>query len=230
MLQSLYKKDKDIKDVYFRLGMYDYWRSALTKVLWWMPGIENRTDQGIRELAVARTDGIYTSVAASADLMVALNNEGHFGEALTIADTMLEKFQGSLVFCRGKAIALFGLGRFDEAETMYRYILERVEAEPFDNHYDAVACHFLLAKIYLKMKRYTQSIAECNRMGYYSLDSDIKKRLDKYFSEPSNSSNRRKRQTSKIPKRKWCRNSPLLALLGFPFFQEWGCFPEGKQG
>jgi hypothetical protein len=33
------------------------------------------------------------------------------------------------------------------------------------------------------MKRYTQSIAECNRMGYYNLDADIKKRLDKYFAE-----------------------------------------------
>ena len=185
MLQSLYKKDQDIKDVYYGLGMYDYWRSALTRVLWWMPGIENRTDQGIRELSVARTGGVYTSVAASADLMVAQNNEGHFGEALTIADTMLEKFQGSLVFCRGKAIALYGLGRFDEAETMYRYVLERVEAEPFDNHYNAVACHFWLAKIYLKTKRYTQSIAECNRMGYYNLDSDVKKRLDKLFSEAS---------------------------------------------
>jgi tetratricopeptide (TPR) repeat protein len=182
-LQTLYKKFPDIKDTYYGLGMYDYWRSALTKLLWWMPGIENRTEQGIRELLVAKSDGVYTCVSANADLMVILNNEKRYQGALTIAEEMLARFPGSLAFCRGKAAALVGLGRFEEAETLYRFILERVEAEPFDNHYNAVLCHFWLAKIYSKMKRYTLSIAECNRMGYYNLDADIKKRLDKYFSE-----------------------------------------------
>jgi tetratricopeptide (TPR) repeat protein len=182
-LQSLYKKYPDIKDIYYGLGMYDYWRSALTKILWWMPGIENRTEQGIRELLVAKNDGVYTSVSASADLIVIFNNEKRFQDALTIAEEMLVRFPGSLAFCWGKASALFGLGRFDEAEGLYRYVLEQVESEPYDNHYSAVVCHFWLAKIYLKMKRYTQSIAECNRMGYYNLDADIKKRLDKYFAE-----------------------------------------------
>jgi tetratricopeptide (TPR) repeat protein len=183
MLQSLYKKCPDIKDTYYGLGLYDYWRSKLTKLLWWMPGIENRTEQGIRELMIAKADGVYTSISASADLMAVMNNEKRYQEALAIAEEMLVRFPGSLVFCRGKAAALFGLGRFDESEAIYRYILERVEAEPIDNHYDAVVCHFLLANIYLKMKRYTQSIAECNRMGYYGFGGDIKKRLDKYFSD-----------------------------------------------
>jgi tetratricopeptide (TPR) repeat protein len=183
MLQSLYKKFPDIKDTYYGLGIYDYWRSTLTKLLWWMPGIENRTAQGIRELEIAKADGVYTGISACADLMAVLNNEKRFQDALTIAEEMLARFPGSLVFCRGKAVALFGLNRFNESEAVYRFILERVEAEPFDNHYNAVLCHFWLAKIYSKMKRYTQSIAECNRMGYYTLDGDIKKRLDKFFSE-----------------------------------------------
>jgi tetratricopeptide (TPR) repeat protein len=182
-LQSLYKKHPEIKDIYYGLGMYDYWRSALTRVLWWMPGIENRTEEGIRELVVAKTDGVYTRISASADLVAVFNNGKRHKEALTIAEEMLGLFPGSLVFSKGQAAALFGLGRFAEAEAVYRYMLERVEAEPFDNHYNAVTCHFWLARIYLKMKRYTQSIVECNRMGYYSFDEDVKKRLDKLFSE-----------------------------------------------
>jgi hypothetical protein len=75
------------------------------------------------------------------------------------------------------------MGKFDESETLYRTILGRVESEPFDNHYNAVLCHFRLAKINLKMKRYTQCIAECNRMGYYNLDESTKKRLEKCYSE-----------------------------------------------
>ena len=204
-LQSLYKKCPDIKDTYYGLGLYDYWRSTLTKLLWWMPGIENRTEQGIRELVVAKTGGVYTGVSASAELMVVLNNEKRFREALTIAEELLVRFPGSLVFCWGKAVSLFGLGRFDESEAVYRFILERVEVEPVDNHYNAVLCHFRLAQIYLKLKRYTQSIAECNRMGYYSLDVDIKKRLDKYFSEAgklkdqAQAANIRNQETEVVP-------------------------------
>jgi tetratricopeptide (TPR) repeat protein len=117
------------------------------------------------------------------NLITILCNEARYKEALTIADEMLQKYPASLRFSWGKAAALFGDGRYDEAENVYRYILERVEAEPFDNHYNAVLCHFWLAKIYLKMKRYTESVAECNRMGYYNLDEDIKKRLGKFYAE-----------------------------------------------
>jgi tetratricopeptide (TPR) repeat protein len=182
-LTALHKKNAEIKDVFYGLGMYDYWRSALTKILWWMPGIENKSQQGIAELEVARKEGLYTTFSASANLVVIYNNEGQFKTALAIADQMLAKYPESLRFSWGKAAALYGLGKFDESEALYRYILGRVESEPFDNHYNAVLCHFWLAKINLKMKRYTQCVAECNRMGYYNLDESIKKRLEKWYSE-----------------------------------------------
>ena len=182
-LIELQKRNPAIKDCFYGMGMYDYWRSAMTKILWWMPGIENKSKQGIQELEIARKEGVYTSLSASADLVTIYNAEGRFTDALTIADTMLARYPASLRFSWGKAAALFGLGRFDEAESIYRYALERVEAEPMDNHYNAVLCHFWLARIYLKMKRYTQSIAECNRMGYYNLDEPVKKRLERFFAE-----------------------------------------------
>jgi hypothetical protein len=75
------------------------------------------------------------------------------------------------------------LEQFEEAQKTFAYILSRVESEPNDNHYNAVLCHFWLAKIFLRQKLFTQSIAECNRMNYYKLDEDIKKRLEKYFKE-----------------------------------------------
>jgi predicted Zn-dependent protease len=182
-LQSLIKKFPDMQDVKYGLGMYDYWRSAFAKMLWWMPGIANRCEQGIAELFEAKKDGLYTGYSAAASLITIFCNERRYKEAETLADEMLTAFPGSLAATWGKAKALFGEERYDEAEKMFRDILSRVEAEPFDNHYNAVCCHLWLARIYLKMKRYTQSIAECNRMGYYNLDEDIKTRLDKMFSE-----------------------------------------------
>ncbi len=182
-LKALHKKNPQIKDVLFGLGLYDYWRSALTKILWWMPGIENKCEQGIQELEQARKEGLYTSFSAAANLIAIYNGEGRFKEALALADEVLAKYPGSVKFSWGRAAALFGECRFEESETVYHYILERVEAEPFDNHYNAVLCHYWLAKIYLKMKRYTQSVAECNRMGYYNLDDVTKGRLGKFYGE-----------------------------------------------
>ncbi len=182
-LTTLHKKNPAIKDVFYGLGMYDYWRSALTKILWWMPGMENKSRLGIEELEIARKEGVYTNLSANADLVAIYNNEGQCKAALAIANEMLEKFPEALRFLWGKAAALYLLGKFDESESVYRSILGRVEADQFDNHYNAVLCHYWLARIYLKMKRYTQSIAECNRMGYYNLDDAIKKRLGKFYTD-----------------------------------------------
>jgi len=182
-LQGLLKKNPDLKDIYYGLGMYDYWRSALTKILWWMPGIENKIEIGMKEMLVAKNEGIYTSTAASANLIPMMVNEKRYSDAFSLSEEMLSKYPGSLVFCWGKGEALFGLGKYEDAEQVFRYILGRVESEPFDNHYNAALCHVWLAKIYLKTKRYTQSVAECNRMGYYKFDDNVKKRLDRQFSE-----------------------------------------------
>ena len=198
-LRALYNKYPGLKDINYGLGMYDYWRSAMMKMLWWMPMIDNKCEQGIAELMEAKKSGLYTSLSASASLIVIFCNERRYKEALAIADEMLALYPTSLVFSWGRAKALFGDERYEESESVFQYILGRVEAESFDNHYNAVFCHFWLAKIYLKMKRYTQSIAECNRMGYYNLDEDIKKRLDKYFSEANKIKEQAKAASRKNP-------------------------------
>jgi tetratricopeptide (TPR) repeat protein len=182
---QLTKTNSEIKDVFYGLGMYDYWRSALTKVLWWMPGIENKCSQGIKELIQAKDLGTYTTIAASANLVLIYNNEKRYEESLELADQMLGRFPESLAFLMGKGAALSGLSRFDDAEKIYRGILSKVEAESFDNHYNAVLCHFFIGKIYFKQRRAPQCIAECEKMESYNLEGNIKTRLNKYFSEAS---------------------------------------------
>jgi tetratricopeptide (TPR) repeat protein len=182
-LLELKKKNPQIIDVNFGIGTYDYWRSSMTKVLWWMPGMENRSTQGIEELYESAKNGIYTRISSYANLVTILNNEKRFAEALAIAEEMLEKYPKNIRFLLGKAIALYGEQKFYEAEPIFRYILSRVESESFDNHYNAILCHLWLAKIYLETKRYTLCLAECNRISYYKLDDEVKQRIEKYFAE-----------------------------------------------
>ncbi len=183
VLMEIKKSNPEIRDVNYGIGMYNYWRSAMTKMLWWMPGVGDNSQEGIKQLFDAKNFGIYSRGSAAEHLISILCNEGRFGDALTICDEMLERYPTTLVFYWGRGEALFGMERYDEAERIFQYILSRVEAEANDNHYNAVLCHFWLAKIYLKKKQFTQSTAECNRMHYYKLEIEIRKRLDKYFNE-----------------------------------------------
>ncbi len=182
-LTELGKKNPEIRDINYGIGMYNYWRSAMIKMLWWMPMVNDNRKEGIKQLFEAKNFGIYTRIAAAEHLISILCNEQRFDEALSICDEMLERYPTTLVFYWGRGTALFGLERFDEARQIFQYILSRVEAEPIDNHFNGVLCHFWLAKIYSRQKQFTQSIAECNRMQYYKLDNEIKKRLEKSFKE-----------------------------------------------
>jgi len=183
VLLELQDSKSDIIDINYGVGSYDYWRSALMKTLWWMPGIEDKRESGIQKLYKARQRGVYTKNFASSALVDILLNEKRFEEALKIADEMLERYGSSTVFQWGRARSLFGLKRYDEASKSIQVILSRVEADPQDNHYNAALCHLWLAKIALESGQFDQVIAECNRIGHYVFNDEIKKRLDKPFSE-----------------------------------------------
>jgi tetratricopeptide (TPR) repeat protein len=183
VLKDISAANPDLHDANYGIGTYDYWRSAMTKVLLWMPGVEDKRASGIARLRDAREKGIYTSFASSVGLMAIMHNEKKYDEELRLAQEMLKKYPACVQFHWAKAMALFETGQYPEAEQEFKIILARVESEEFDNHYNAIVCHFWMAKICLKQKRYTQFLAEYNRMRYYRLTDDIKKRLEKHFSE-----------------------------------------------
>jgi tetratricopeptide (TPR) repeat protein len=183
VLLEIKKTNPEIHDVNYGIGMYNYWRSAMTKTLRWMPGVGDKTKEGVQQLFDAKNFGIYARGSAAEQLIPVLCNENRFTEALAVCDEMLEHYPTTLVFYWGRGAIFFGMERYEEAKRIYEYVLSRVEAEPLDNHFNAVLCHFWLAKIFLRQKLYTQSLAECNRMQNYKLDGEIRKRLDKYFQE-----------------------------------------------
>jgi tetratricopeptide (TPR) repeat protein len=182
-LMEIKKTNPEIHDVNLGIGTYNYWRSSMTKMLWWMPGIGNKCEEGIKQLYDAKNFGLYSRTAAAVNLVSILTNEKKLDEALRICDEVLERYPTTISLYWGKGAVLFRLERYAQSQQMYQYILSRVEAEPIDNHYNAVLCHYWLAKIHLQLKHYTQVVAECNRINYYKLEDGIRKRLEKYFTD-----------------------------------------------
>jgi len=183
LLLDLESSGSDIVDLHYGIGNYNYWRSAMMKSLWWMPGVEDKRDEAIQQLYKVRKNGIYTKTAASVSLIEILLNEKRHKETLEIASEMLKIYPNALAFHQGKAKALFGLGQWGQAQKAFRTILQTVDNDPLNNHYNSTICRLWLARIYVNQKQYSKAAEECKRVEDYKYSKDIKKRLEKEFAE-----------------------------------------------
>jgi tetratricopeptide (TPR) repeat protein len=175
-----------IPDIYYGIGSYNYWRSALMKTLWWMPGIEDKRSESIAMLYKVSETGIYTRTLASTTLVEILLNENRFDDALALAEKNRALYPNYVAFSWGKARALFGLKKYDSAITTMRELIAVTENDPLNNHFNEVMYHTYIAKIYLTQNKSVQALAECNTVKNFTLESPVKKRLENVLNEIKN--------------------------------------------
>jgi tetratricopeptide (TPR) repeat protein len=183
ILTQLREQNSDLADINYGIGSYEYWRSAMTKNLRWMPGIEDKRAQGIEKLQKARAIGVYTRLSATTGLVDIYLNEKSFAQALIVADEALKKYPNSRWLLIGKARAHLGEKNYESARRAIRQVLARAEIEPSEEHATIALCHFWLAKIEYADGRFAECIAECDLMKTYQFDDDSKKQLEHYFEE-----------------------------------------------
>jgi tetratricopeptide (TPR) repeat protein len=183
ILSQLKERNSGLVDILYGIGSYEYWRSALTKNLRWMPGVDDKRAVGIEKIKKAMDSGTYTRAAAAIGLVDIYINEKYFNPAIAIADKALLKFPRSRMFIFGKAKALLGAGNYDEAESLFRKVLLTAEKNPAGEHAIIAYCYFWLAKTFLQSARYAECISACDNMKKYQFNDDTKKFLSKYFDE-----------------------------------------------
>jgi len=170
-------------DINFGIGTYDYWRSALMKLLWWMPGVEDKRQIGIDKLKGVIRDGVYTQAAAGCVLIDVYMNEKRYEEALGVANDMGKRYPKAIAFMWGRAAALHGLKRYEESAAVYKAIYAKCENDPNTNYYNAVKARLGMARAFLALGRNNDALEQVNAVGAYLLSKDIKKRLDPDLSE-----------------------------------------------
>jgi tetratricopeptide (TPR) repeat protein len=183
ILMQLRERKSDLADINYGIGSYEYWRSAMTKNLRWMPGVEDKRAQGIEKLQKVRTAGVYTRFSAANGLVDIYLNEKSFVQALAVADEALKKYPDSRWLLIGKARAHLGAKNYESARRAIRRVLARAENEPSEEHATISMCHFWLAKIECADGNFAECIAECDLMKTYQFDDDSRKQLDRYFDE-----------------------------------------------
>ncbi len=170
-------------DINFGIGTYDYWRSALMKMLWWMPGVEDKREIGIEKLKGVIKNGVYSKAAAGCVLIDVYMNEKRYEDALNIAADMGKRYPKALSFMWGRAAALQGLKRYDEAAAAYKAIYAKCENDQNTNYYNAVKARVGMAKAFLALGKNSEALEQVNAVNAYQLSKDIKKRLDADLSE-----------------------------------------------
>lgn len=183
ILRKLQEKNRDLADLDYGIGSYAYWRSAMGKTLKWLPGVNDERATGIAQLNRASTHGIYTRPASAAALIDVYFNERMFDSMLVVSSRLLEAYPQSLLFQVGRARALFGLGRLEEAEKQLRILVARIDQAHFDNRYHAVVTRYYLAKTYFEQGQYTSCIAECDGIMKYAMPHEMEQRLTDYLGE-----------------------------------------------
>ena len=170
-------------DIRFGIGTYDYWRSALMRLLWWMPGVPDKRADGINTLRGVMQNGVYSRTSAAMVLVEIYQNEGLHQDALNLSDRMLQQYPRALVFHWSRAAALFGLKRYEEAIAAYRQIFERVEKDANSNFYNSVQSRMGMARSMAALGQSEEAKEQLTAIDGYTLSRDIRKRLEALLKE-----------------------------------------------
>lgn len=182
-LKVAQEKAPELMDASYGVGVYDYWRSAKTKLLWWLPGVKDGRDSAVVMLRRARKEGTYTREAAALSLVDILCDYERYSEALEVVDEYLAEYPSSLLAHWGKVRALVGLEKYGMAEKSCTYIRHRIETERFESNHNLAMCQYYLCKIYFGQQKYDECIRMQKELASLPLSDKIRKRLEGVVNE-----------------------------------------------
>jgi hypothetical protein len=126
-------------------GLYNYFAEWIPENYPFLAPIVAAFPKGNKELGIKQLDEVarkafYTRVMANYFLMFIYNGEGKTHLVAPIAKRMYETYPQNPYFHRIHAISTFFMGRSDEAETLAKEILARIEKKQFG--YEAISGRF----------------------------------------------------------------------------------------
>ena len=113
-------------DAYYGFGVYKYWRSVKSKVLWFLPFFEDERASGIKDIQTAIDRGTYTRVAAKRALIGIYYNEKEYDRALALIDDILREYPEDVHATKMKGVIFSDQKRWDEAVTVFSSLSDKL--------------------------------------------------------------------------------------------------------
>lgn len=175
--------DSSFYDAYVGLGSYHYWRTVKTKVVNWIPFIQDDREQGLQELHIAVEKGLFTADFARNALIWVWIDMKKYEEAESLSVEMQSKYPEGRKFLWSMAYARLKQDKFLGAEAVFTELIARISKDANNNNFNIAECRYQLAKIYFATEEYSKCIEQCNLIGKLDLSESVKKRLKKQLKE-----------------------------------------------
>lgn len=161
--------DVDFYEAYIALGSYNYWKSAQTKSLLWLPFVQDNRDKGIEYLERALHKSSYNKYLAAYSLIWIYIDYDESDKAVDLSLEMLEQYKNSRFFMWGLARAYQDVDK-KKAIAVYWNLLHSVETNPKRNQFNDIVVRHKLAMLYNQVGEYEESLKLCDEI----LDFDFK--------------------------------------------------------
>lgn len=154
---------------YLGLGIYHYWVSKKTYWFSFLPGISNHCDQGIRWITLAKTHSGLMKYAAADMLAWVMIEEKRYLDAQAICTDLIREFPESRMFYWTQlAIAEKRADTGLKEKTLLK-LLQLIQADTCNNHYNEVILLEKLGKLY----HYQKKNQQCRKTVDYALNLPI---------------------------------------------------------
>ncbi|PIR17396.1 MAG: hypothetical protein COV46_04350 [Deltaproteobacteria bacterium CG11_big_fil_rev_8_21_14_0_20_49_13] len=142
--------DKTFVDSDLGIGMYNYWRSVLTKGLRFLPFFGDHTAEGIAAVENVIENGKYGKTLAEANMAFMLAREKRYDEARKILTLFLMKYPNNIILRQLSGDIYIDTKKYDKAAEEYKLIY-KIDPE-------MTRAIFRLGRIYQKAGKNEESL------------------------------------------------------------------------
>jgi tetratricopeptide (TPR) repeat protein len=168
LLEEARRMDSTNYDISYGLGVYDYWRSAKTRILWWLPFISDKRKEGIQQIYLAIEKGKLVKTEAKYGLLIIYDNEKDYQAVLDLWETYLKQINPNDPFALyfvGRALAHFH--RYEEAIDIFNRRLDFFTRSPYYDSGVELEIYYNLGVFYYEWGKYEKAVE------YLSLAKDL---------------------------------------------------------
>ncbi len=170
--------DSNFYEAYIAAGTYNYWKSAQTKFLSWLPFISDNREKGIKLLEKAVQHSTYNYYLAAYSLIWIYIDYEQSDKAISLSLKMLKKYPDSRFFKWGLARAYEDTD-IDKSISVYTELLNSVETLENRNVYNDIVLRHKIAMLYNKKGEKKKALKLCNEILDFQINSvKIKEKLE----------------------------------------------------
>lgn len=179
ILGKALEADSSNMDIYLGFGAYDYWRSAKTKSLWWLPFFSDKRDLGIEEVRKAMRFGKFGSHEAKYSLMRIYFDYGKY-------DTDIEFWENDVKQLNPQdPFSLYWVGRsyialeqYEKALETFKTILSVFLRSPYYDSGGELECRYYLGLCYYRLDDLPQALEQLGKASNIAKELEGRRDLE----------------------------------------------------